>query len=96
MPAYLRLLKNEYYDSVTLMSLTATLKKEFTDREIFLLMGTEMNLDLIRSIGFSESLFDGATPNDCLYLILCEPANLTGLQHPLGTHSEIRDITVSS
>lgn len=66
MPSYLRILKNEYYDSVTLMSLTATLKKEMSNREIFLLMGTDMNLDLIRNIGFSSSLLQGVTPNDCL------------------------------
>ena len=91
MPAYLRLLKNEYYDSVTLMSLTATLKKEFSDREIFLLMGTDMNLDLIRSIGFSPALIEGATPNDCLVGVQGDSvheSDLEGLVHRLKSAND--------
>jgi FdrA protein len=66
MQTYLRILTNEYYDSVTLMSLTASLKKQYPGDEIILLMGTPMNLSLIENIGFKNSQFKNVTPNDCL------------------------------
>lgn len=66
MNSYLRILVNEYYDSVTLMSLTASLKKQYSGDEIFLLMGTSMNVQLIKDIGFKDERLEKVTPNDCL------------------------------
>lgn len=66
MNTYLRILVNEYYDSVTLMSLTASLKKQYPGDEIFLLMGTPMNVQLIQDIGFKNARLAQVTPNDCL------------------------------
>lgn len=66
MNTYLRILVNEYYDSVTLMSLTASLKKQYSGDEIFLLMGTPMNVQLIKDIGFSDDRLNKVSPNDCL------------------------------
>ena len=66
MNMYLRILVNEYYDSVTLMSLTASLKKQYSGDEIFLLMGTPMNVQLIKDIGFKDDRLVNISPNDCL------------------------------
>ena len=66
MNTFLRILVNEYYDSVTLMSLTASLKKQYSGDEIFLLMGTPMNVQLIKDIGFKDERLLKVTPNDCL------------------------------
>jgi len=66
MNMYLRILVNEYYDSVTLMSLTASLKKQYSGDEIFLLMGTPMNVQLIKDIGFKDDRLGKISPNDCL------------------------------
>lgn len=66
MATYLRILANEYFDSVTLMSLTASLKKQYPGDEIVLLMGTPMNIALIQDIGFKDPRLEKVCPNDCL------------------------------
>jgi FdrA protein len=66
MNTYLHILHNEYYDSVTLMSLTASLKKQYPGDEIILLMGTPMNLNLLNDIGFKDDRLKAVTPNDCI------------------------------
>jgi succinyl-CoA synthetase alpha subunit len=48
------------------MSLTASLKKQYSGDEIFLLMGTPMNVQLIKDIGFKDDRLLKVTPNDCL------------------------------
>lgn len=62
----LRILVNEYYDSVTLMSLTASLKKQYPGEEIFLLMGTPMNVQLVKDIGFQDDKLKQVGANDCM------------------------------
>lgn len=62
----LRILVNEYYDSVTLMSLTASLKKQYPGEEIFLLMGTPMNVQLVKDIGFPDEKLKQVGANDCM------------------------------
>ncbi len=66
MKTFLRILNQEYYDSVTLMALTASLKKEFPGDEIILLMGTPMNLALIHDLGFKDERLSTLTANDCI------------------------------
>jgi succinyl-CoA synthetase alpha subunit len=66
MKTYLRILHNEYYDSVTLMSLTASLKKQYPGDEIILLMGTPMNVTLMLDSGFKDPRLEKLTPNDCV------------------------------
>lgn len=62
----LRILVNEYFDSVTLMSLTASLKKQYPGEEIFLLMGTPMNVQLVKDIGFPDDQLKQVGANDCM------------------------------
>lgn len=69
MKMFLRILTNEYYDSVTLMSLTADLKKKYAGDEVILLMATPMNLDLIKQAGFTDAKLKTVTPNDCVIAI---------------------------
>ena len=72
MKTYLRILKQEYYDSVTLMALTASLKKQFPNDDIIFLMGTPMNVTLIKDIGFVDERLQDVTPQDCLVGIKTE------------------------
>jgi len=61
-----KIFKNTYFDSVSLMSETAKLKKELPVEELILLMGSEMNKDMIRDVGLYDSSMDEATPNDLI------------------------------
>lgn len=70
MNKYIKILKNEYYDSVTLMSLTAKLKSEIDVEELVVLMATEMNKELIASIGLSTDEVKNATQNDCVIAVV--------------------------
>ena len=49
MAKYTKVLKDSYFDSVTLMSLSAKVKKEVKAQEITVLMATDMNKDLMMS-----------------------------------------------
>lgn len=61
-----KLLPNTYFDSVTLMSLSARLKKEQPFSELILLMGTEMNKVMIRDVGRMNEEIEMAKPNDLI------------------------------
>ncbi len=59
-----KVLKNTYYDSVTLMSITARLKKEMPFKELAMLMGTDMNKEMIRNINLMNDEIEKAAPSD--------------------------------
>ncbi|MCF7930263.1 MAG: acyl-CoA synthetase FdrA [Acholeplasmataceae bacterium] len=61
-----KILKNSYYDSVTLMSTTVTIKKDLELKELVMFMGTEMNKAMIESIGLYHLAMDEALPNDLI------------------------------
>ncbi len=58
--------KNAYYDSVTLMSTTVSIKKALNLKDLVVFMGTDMNKDMMESVGLYDKKFDDATPNDLL------------------------------
>ncbi|MCR3905439.1 MAG: acyl-CoA synthetase FdrA [Tenericutes bacterium] len=64
-----KVIKNAYYDSVTLMGTTITIKKELNLKDLVMFMGTDMNKDMIKSVGLYDSQFDKATPNDLLLAV---------------------------
>ena len=68
MKAY-KILKNSYYDSVTLMSTTVTLKKELNLKELVMFMGTDMNKDMIKSVGLYHEDLNLAEPNDLMLAV---------------------------
>ncbi|MCD4827325.1 MAG: acyl-CoA synthetase FdrA [Acholeplasmataceae bacterium] len=61
-----KVLKNSYYDSVTLMSTTVAIKKALNLKDLVMFMGTDMNKDMMDSVGLYDQVFDEATPNDLL------------------------------
>lgn len=67
-----RVLKNSYYDSVTLMSTTVTLKKDLNLEELVMFMGTDMNKEMIKSVGLYHVSFDDAKPNDLMLAVVTE------------------------
>ena len=54
MKKYIEIRKNEYYDSVTLMSLSAQIKKRDDVDNIVVSMGTAMNKELLEHVGLSN------------------------------------------
>lgn len=65
MKAY-EVIKNSYYDSVTLMSTTVSIKKDLNLKDLVMFMGTDMNKEMMQSVGLYDQKFDDATPNDLL------------------------------
>ncbi len=61
-----KILKNSYFDSVTLMSTTVSIKKEMNLSELVMFMGTEMNKEMIKSVGLYHPDMDLAEPNDLI------------------------------
>ncbi len=59
-------LKNTYYDSVTLMRTGNDIKTLFNFNELVLLMATDMNKEMIKSVNLYHEDFENATPNDLL------------------------------
>lgn len=64
-----KVLKNSYFDSVTLMSTTVTLKKELNLKELVMFMGTDMNKDMIKSVGLYHDVLEHALPNDLMLAV---------------------------
>ena len=64
-----KVLKNSYYDSVTLMSATVEIKKELHLNDLVMFMGTDMNKDMIKSVGLYQESLDQAKPNDLMLAI---------------------------
>ncbi len=66
--------KDSYYDSVFLMLMSREVKSTSGIRDATVVMGTEMNLDLLRSLGFQGDSLAGATPNDLVVAVDCSDA----------------------
>jgi len=61
--------KNAYYDSVFLM-LTAKAVKQIPDvKDTIILMGTEVNLEILENVGMSMPETKNATPNDLIIAV---------------------------
>ncbi len=63
--------KDSYFDSIFLMSLTKRLKEQAGVIDAVVAMGTDMNLELVRSQGYAGAELDGATPNDLIMAVDC-------------------------
>lgn len=61
-----KILKNSYYDSVTLMSTTVAIKKDLGLKDLVMFMGTDMNKDMIKSVGLYHDAMQDAEPNDLI------------------------------
>jgi len=86
MPTLMKILHNEYYDSVTLMSLTAELKRQSGAEQIAVLMGTDMNKDMLRDLGFSRLELQDVSANDCVIGVSgekCDAILLSQIVHKL-------------
>jgi len=64
--------KNAYYDSVFLMLATKGLKQQPGIREAVVVMGTEVNLGLLKEIGLLSGEAESAKPNDLVIAIEAE------------------------
>ncbi|MFU8786443.1 MAG: acyl-CoA synthetase FdrA [Candidatus Izemoplasmataceae bacterium] len=64
-----KILKNSYYDSVTLMSTTVAIKEALNLNDLVMFMGTDMNKDMIKSVGLYHEDLDQAEPNDLMLAI---------------------------
>ncbi len=62
--------ENSYFDSVTLMSLGAKLAKKKGVQQATVLMGTQMNKEMIASVGFSERDIEKVTENDLVIAVM--------------------------
>jgi FdrA protein len=61
-----KILKNSYFDSVTLMSTTVSIKNDMNLSELVMFMGTDMNKEMIKSVGLYHVDMDQAEPNDLI------------------------------
>jgi succinyl-CoA synthetase alpha subunit len=66
--------KDSYHDSVFLMLMSRELRSASGVHDATVAMGTEMNLDLLRSQGFEANSLAGATPNDLVIAVDCASA----------------------
>lgn len=64
-----KIYKNTYIDSVTLMSTTSKLKKQFDLEELIMLMGTDMNKEMIQSVGLYQPEMDDASTADLILAV---------------------------
>ena len=63
--------KDSYFDSVFLMQLSKGLKTSEGVIDAVVAMGTPMNLELLRGMGYSGKELEGATPNDLVTAVEC-------------------------
>ena len=66
MKKYIEIRKNEYYDSVTLMSLSAQIKKRDDVDNIVVSMGTAMNKELLEHVGLCSDEVESCDENDLM------------------------------
>jgi succinyl-CoA synthetase alpha subunit len=66
--------KDSYHDSVFLMLMSRELRSASGVHDATVAMGTEMNLDVLRSQGFEANSLAGATPNDLVIAVDCASA----------------------
>jgi FdrA protein len=69
-----KILKNTYFDSVTLMSTTVQIKKQLELKDLVMFMGTDMNKELIASVGLYQDEMNKATPNDLIIAVSMKEA----------------------
>lgn len=68
--------KKTYFDSVTLMSLTAKIKQMAGVHQVVIAMATEMNLDILRKNGLATEETEASAPNDLAIALELEEAAL--------------------
>lgn len=61
--------KNAYYDSVTLMSLSGSIRKNEGIAQAVVSMGTQMNKDLLKNIGLLTQEAEDASENDLIIAV---------------------------
>ena len=61
--------RDSYFDSVSLMLMSRELKMAPGVTDAIVAMGTDMNVDLLKNMGFAISELEGITPNDLLVAI---------------------------
>ena len=66
--------KDSYFDSVFLMQLSKGLKEAEGVDDAVVAMGTPMNLELLRGLGYDEAELAGASPNDLVTAVDCPDA----------------------
>ena len=81
MPTIMKILRNEYYDSVTLMSLTAELKSQSGAEQVVVLMGTDMNKDMLKDLGFDMVELQDVSAHDCVIGVSGEKCDVVLLNH---------------
>ena len=64
--------KNSYYDSVFLMLINKQLKKVTGVNDVAISMGTQMNVELLREVGFFNRDLEGVAPNDLIIAVDAE------------------------
>lgn len=74
MNKYIEIRKNEYYDSVTLMSLSADIKKREDVENIVVSMGTAMNKELLKRVDLSNEEVQACDENDLMIAFLVDDA----------------------
>ncbi len=67
--------KDSYFDSVFLMQLSKGLKAQPGVIDAVVAMGTPMNLELLRGMGYAESELATASPNDLVTAVECPDAD---------------------
>lgn len=72
-----KIYKNTYYDSVTLMSLSAKLMREQPFRELVVLMATSMNKEMIDAVGLFDESMRSLTPNDLIIAMETDDPDLS-------------------
>ena len=66
--------KESYYDSALLMLTSREVRRTLGVHDATVAMGTPMNLDLLRSLGFAPGALAAATPNDLIIAVDCDSA----------------------
>ena len=77
MTIHTSIMKNAYYDSVTLMLLSRQLQELAGVEDVLVGMGTELNLDLARDLGLATGEFDTLTPNDLFIAAKIDEAQIS-------------------
>ena len=78
--------KDSYFDSVSLMLMSRELKTTSGVADAMVAMGTAMNIDLLKTMGFAASEFVDVTPNDLLIAI--DASNSEALEAAIDFASE--------
>lgn len=74
------LVKHNYYkDSITLMSITNTIKSLDNIINVSVSMGTSMNKEILKNIGFIDSQIDDATDKDMIIALEAKDNNIDSL-----------------